>query len=229
MRKISLKRNSLLTSIYFTICSFIVGCNTNTETANSYSGGEWRSLNELVNREVKNGVKNDSLIIGLRLGMTTQQVDSVFKKAVKDSLITHSKNGFQYTITRFDDLGEPHKYISTIETIHDDLTSKLIGVDLLFLDGDSKGLMFLFNEKYGEVKYHSQENNDVRDIYLSKGKVIEFKTYQIGELYHVTYTDIDYVKEELETIEEEKKSKMEKQLQEKEKLEKSGKAGTKTI
>jgi hypothetical protein len=90
-------------------------------------------------------------------------------------------------------------------------------------------LMFLFNEKYGEVKYHSQENNDIRDIYLSKGKVIEFKTYQIGGLYHVTYTDIDYVKEELETIEEEEKLKKEKQLQEKEQKEKSGKAGTKAI
>lgn len=209
------------------MCSLILSCNT--DTANNYNGKEELTFIELVKREMKNGVKNDSLIIGLQLGMTSLQVDSVFKKAIKDSLIIKRKTDYLYTITRFDGIGTSYKYTSIINTIHDEFTSKLIGIDLLFLDGDSEGLMFLFNEKYGEVKYHSQENNDIRDIYLSKGKVIEFKTYQIGALYHVTYTDIDYVKEELETIEEEEKLKKEKQLQEKEQKEKSGKAGTKAI
>jgi hypothetical protein len=161
--------------------------------------------------------------------MTFPQVDSALKKAVKDSLIVQRKNDYLYTITRYDVSGNPYKYVSILTTIHDDLTSKLVGVNLFFLEGDSKTLMYLFNEKYGEVKYHSEEDNDVRDVYITNGKAIEFKTYIVGTMYNVTYTGINYLKQQLEKTEKEEALETEKQLQEKERKEKSGKAGTKAI
>lgn len=226
MKEIRPKRIAIL--FFLSMCSLILSCNT--DNSNNYDGKEELTLIELVKREIKNGVKNDSLIIGLQLGMTPSQVDSVFKKAVKDSLLTRKKTGLEYTIKRFDVLDKLHEHKCIITAIGDDLTPKLIGVNLYFLDDDYKGLMFLFEEKYGAVKYHTEENYEVRDIYLSQGKVIEFKTDKLIQVkYNVAYTDINYFMKELETIEKEEKLEMEKKIQEREQKEKSAKVGTKAI
>lgn len=231
MKEIQPKRLAIL--ILLLMCSLILSCNT--DTTNSYDGKEEPSLSELVENEIKNGVRNDSIIIGLRLGMTMPQVDSVFAKALKDSIIEKKGGKYQYTITNFEtSTGKSEKYTSSISVIRDGSPSKLIEVDLSFYgfyEGDPDDLMFLFNRKYGEAKFHSKEIGIEKNIYLSKGKAIKATAINYAGIqkFDVNYRDVLLLKQELEETKKQEALKMEKLLQEKERKEKQGTAGTKSI
>lgn len=74
------KQKQKKASLIFLFVAHFIALSCNTDTTSSSNENNELTFSELVEMEVKNGIKDDSLIIGLRLGMTIPQIDSVSVK-----------------------------------------------------------------------------------------------------------------------------------------------------
>jgi hypothetical protein len=207
------------------IIPFTISCN---EKKNAEEMEEI-PIEEQVKAELKNTNKNDSLIIGLKLGMTSKQVDSVLRKAEKDSVIIHGKNDYYYS---FADKEKNYiqKFTCTIYPKYEDENYLLTGIDLIFVEGGYDALKEMYKKKYGEVRGIYFLRDESIEVFLSKGRAIEFyKNKYSSSIFRVIYKSANSLNMVFEEIEEKKKKQMEKYKKEREENEKKAKNGLKSI